>query len=91
MTKKELLKGAAKVIISCGTNCIVNNAVAFTTPMYGVGVFKKFCIGVAAFTLSSMTSEKASEYADEKIDQTLDQFKKMMDEDEKREVANGVA
>lgn len=85
MTKRELIKSGIKVVVSVGVGCIVTNAVAFTTPVVGIGVIKKLCIGAGSFALSTMVSDKTTEYTDKKIDEGLDEFKKMMEEDNKKE------
>lgn len=82
MTKKEVLKAGAKLVVSFGVGTIVTNAVAFTTPVVAMGVLKRVAIGIGSFTLSAFTSEKIADYADEKIDEAFDEFSKMSDETE---------
>ncbi len=82
MTKKEILKTGAKLIVSFGVGCIVTNAVAFTTPVLALGLVKRAAIGVGSFVMSSMVSDKAADYTDEKIDEIESAVKEYLNEDE---------
>ncbi|MCX7817549.1 MAG: hypothetical protein N2317_08610 [Syntrophales bacterium] len=74
MSKLELLKKAAGIVVSVGVGAIVGNAITSTTPDTA-GTIKKVCIGIGAFVLSSMITDKVSEYAENKIDEAVAQIK----------------
>ena len=82
MTKKEVIKAGAKLVVSFGVGTIVTNAVAFTTPVVAMGVLKRVAIGIGSFTLSAFTSEKIADYADEKIDEVFESIEVTIKEDE---------
>lgn len=82
MTKKEMLKAGAKLIVSFGVGTIVTNAVAFTTPALAMGVLKRAAIGIGSFAMSAFASDKISDYADEKIDEVFEEVDKVMKEDQ---------
>lgn len=87
MTKKEILKSGVKLLVSFGVGTIVTNAVAFTTPVIAMGLFKKAAVSVGSFVLSAMVSDKATEYTDEKIDEVMEETQKFMaDNEEDKEV-----
>ena len=81
MTKKEIIKAGAKLVVSFGVGTIVTNAVAFTTPALAMGVLKRAAIGIGSFALSMYTSDKVADYTDEKIDEVFEEFDKTMCED----------
>ena len=82
MTKKEVIKAGAKLVVSFGVGTIVTNAVAFTTPVVAMGVLKRVAIGIGSFMLSAFTSEKIADYADEKIDEVFESIEVTIKEDE---------
>lgn len=86
MTKKEMLKSGAKLVVSFGVGTIVTNAVAFTTPAVAMGVLRRAAIAVGSFAMSMMVSDKVADYIDEKIDEAMEEAKKIMcDEKEEKE------
>lgn len=85
MTKKEVLKAGAKLVVSFGVGTIVTNAVAFTTPQFALGVLKRVAIGVGSFALSAFASDKIADYADEKIDEAFAEVQKVLSENKEEE------
>lgn len=83
MTKKELVKAGAKLIVSVGVGTIITNAVAFTTPVVAMGVLKRACIGIGSFALSMYTSDKVTDYTDEKLDEVFEEVCNAMKEESK--------
>lgn len=81
MTKKEIIKAGAKLIVSFGVGSIITNAVSFTTPTMAMGIFKRIAIGVGSFALSMYACEKVSNYADDKIDEIFNELEKVAKED----------
>lgn len=81
MTKKEVFKGATKVVICCGTSTIINNIVQSTSNVARLGTVKGLCVNVTSFVISSMLSEKLCDYTDLKIDQFEEELKKLSEED----------
>lgn len=88
MKKKEIIKGAVKLVAASGVGMIVTNAVTFTTPVIGMSLLRKGLISIGSFVLSTMVSEKACAYTDEKMDQAYDELVKLAEEEDKeKEVA----
>lgn len=87
MTKMEMIKSGAKLVVSFGVGTIVTNAVAFTTPpAVAMGVLRRLAIGVGSFAMSMMVSDKVADYTDEKIDEAVAEAKKLVaDEKEEKE------
>lgn len=80
MTKKEMIKTGAKLIISFGVGTIITNVVSFTTPAIAMGVLKRASIGIGSFAISMYASDKVSAYADEKIDELYSEIDRIMKE-----------
>lgn len=80
MTKKEMIKAGAKILVSAGVGTIVCNAVAFTTPAMTMGLLKRTVIAIGSFALSAFASDKVANYTDEKIDEVFDEVDKAIKE-----------
>lgn len=81
MKKVEILKTAVKIIIPVGVGAIVKNGINATSPSSVSGI-KNLCIGIGAFVLSNMVSDKAVDYAEEKIDEGIKSIKEMIENGE---------
>lgn len=81
MTKKEVFKGATKLVISCGTTTIINNIVQSTSNVVRMGTVKALCVNISSFVISAMLSEKVCEYTDMKIDQFEEELIKLSKEE----------
>ena len=71
MTKLEMIKGAAGLVVSAGVGMIVANAVKSTTPA-NMNFLKKACVGIGSLILSDMVATKATEHTEEKIDEAVE-------------------
>lgn len=80
MTKKEVIKAGAKLIVSFGVGSIVTNAVTFTTPVAAMGTLRRVVIGIGSFAMSAFASEKIADYTDEKIDEAFAELDQMVTE-----------
>lgn len=81
MKKIEMVKIAGGIIVSVGVGAIVGNAIKCTTPSH-VGTIKKVCIGVGAFILTSMISDKAVQYTEVTISKAIKSIKGMVEKGE---------
>lgn len=71
MTKLEMIKGAAGLVVSAGVGMIVGHAVKSTSPA-SMNFLKKVCVGVGTLVLSDMVATKATEHTEEKIDEAVE-------------------
>lgn len=77
MSKIGMIKKIVGMGVSFGVGAIVNNIIKSTTPK-SIGTFKKVCIGLGAFALGSMISDKAVKYTEDTIDNGINEVKKMV-------------
>lgn len=69
-----VIKFVGGLVISVGVGNIVSNAIKATTPAT-ISTFRKVCIAVGGFVLSSMIVDKATIYAEETVDKAISNFK----------------
>jgi len=74
MKKIEILKTGVGAIVTIGVGAIIGNAIKSTTPP-DVKTITKICIGVGAFVLGSMCTDKAVAYVDGAIDEVVEGIK----------------
>lgn len=77
--KIQMLKTVGGTIVTIGVGCIVGNAIRYTTPAT-IGLFKKGCVVVGGFVLSSMIGDKAWAYTDDRIDDGIKGINKIITE-----------
>lgn len=75
MSKIEIFKLAARIVVGAGTatvsNSIIRNNVAPTN------LFQQISVGVASVTIGSMASEATKAHTDVKIDDLVDAWKNL--------------
>lgn len=81
MNKVDMIKSVGNFVISVGVGAIVNNAIKHTSPSSVSGI-KNLCVGIGAFVLSNMVSDKATTYAEGKIDSAVKSVKEMVENGE---------
>lgn len=74
MTKLEMVKAGAQIVVSIGVGIVVGNVVKASSPA-GRNVLKNICVGAAGLVLSDMVSDKACSHVETKIDAVADQLK----------------
>lgn len=74
MTKLEMVKAGAQIVVSIGVGIVVGNVVKVSSPA-GRNVLKNICVGVAGLVLSDMVSDKACSHVETKIDDVANQLK----------------
>lgn len=74
MTKLEMVKAGAQIIVSIGVGVIVGNVVKISSPA-GRNVLKNICVGAAGLVLSDMISDQTCNHVETKIDAVADQLK----------------
>lgn len=74
MTKLEMVKAGAGIVVSIGVGVVVGNVVKLSSPA-GRNVLKNICVGAAGLVLSDMISDKACIHVETKIDAVADQLK----------------
>lgn len=70
MNFMSIAKGVVGGVISYGINNIIGNIIKATTPE-NINTINKLSIGISAFALSSMISDKTTEYIFEEIDKII--------------------
>lgn len=73
----KTIKMVARVAITIGVGAIVGNAVKFTTPEVGMGILKKFCVGLGSVVLGGLASDASVQYAEKKIDDAAELVKEV--------------
>lgn len=74
MTKLEMVKEGAQIVVSIGVGVVVGNIVKISSPA-GRNVLKNICVGAAGLVLSDMISNQACNHVETKIDAVADQLK----------------
>lgn len=74
MTKLEMVKAGAQIVVSIGVGIVVGNVVKVSSPA-GRNVLKNICVGAAGLVLSDMVSDKACSHVETKIDDVVNQLK----------------
>ena len=74
MTKLEMVKAGAQIVVSIGVGIVVWNVVKVSSPA-GRNVLKNICVGAAGLVLSDMVSDKACSHVETKIDDVANQLK----------------
>lgn len=74
MTKLEMVKAGAQIVVSIGVGIVVGNVVKVSSPA-GRNVLKNICVGAAGLVLSDMVSDKACNHVETKIDDVANQLK----------------
>ena len=74
MTKLEMVKAGAQIVVSIGVGVVVGNVVKLSSPA-GRNVLKNICVGAAGLVLSDMISDQACTHVETKIDAVAEQLK----------------
>ena len=82
MTKLEMVKAGAQIVVSIGVGVVVGNVVKLSSPA-GRNVLKNICVGAAGLVLSDMISDQACSHVETNIDDVANQLKEAV-----RETAN---
>ena len=77
VSKIELLKTAAALVVSVGVGAIVGNAVKHTTPS-DVKQLAKACIKLGSFVLTGVVGDMAAKYTEDKIDSAVSTVKDLV-------------
>ena len=74
MTKLEMVKAGAQIVVSIGVGLVVGNVVKLSSPAEQ-NVLKNICVGAAGLVLSDMVNDKACSHVETKIDDVANRLK----------------
>lgn len=75
ITKVDMVKGTAGLILSFGTGAIISGIIGTTTKPKGKII--KLCVLASGFVIGEMVGEKVVDYVEDKIDKAIEYFKKL--------------